>query len=168
MRCFNRRKYQKKTSQMSINFGEIVKKLIPVFGEKPGRGLPKPSPPSCTAPGFGDSHTWKNTKLSRQAPNPAAQMRRRSEITHQWSNISRCFFHTKMCIPFLLLIAVANCAHLLSMCLAGENGALYSEGRANKRAPNLVVIPQLTALHPTGNISAEDSVHKSATTAHVE
>jgi len=65
-----------------------------------------------------------------------------------------------MCIPFLLLIAVANCAHLLSMCLAGENGALYSEGRANKRAPNLVVIPQLTALHPTGNISAEDSVHK--------
>ncbi len=65
-----------------------------------------------------------------------------------------------MCIPFLLLIAVANCAHLLSTCLAGENGALYSEGRAYKRAPNLVASPQSTALHPTGNISAEDSVHK--------
>ncbi len=117
-------------------------------------------PPPCTAPGFGDSHTWKNTKLIRQAPNPAAQMIRQSEITQQWSNISRCFFHTKMCIPFLLLIAVANCAHLLSMCLAGENGTLYSEGRAYKRAPNLVAIPQSTALHPTGNISAEDSVHK--------
>jgi hypothetical protein len=66
----------------------------------------------------------------------------------------------KMCIPFLLLIAVANCAHLLSACLAGENGALYSEGRVYKRAPNLVTSPQSTALHPTGNISAEDNVHK--------
>jgi len=65
-----------------------------------------------------------------------------------------------MCIPFLLLIALTNCAHLLSTCLAGENGALYSEGRAYKRAPKLVASPQLTALHSTGNISAEDSVHK--------
>ncbi len=37
---------------------------------------------------------------------------------------------------------------------------LYSEGRAHKWAPKLVASPQLTALHPTGNISAEDSVHK--------
>ncbi len=66
----------------------------------------------------------------------------------------------KMCIPFLLLIAEANCAHLLSTCLKGENGALYSESRAYKRAPNLVTSPQSTALHPTGNISAEDSVHR--------
>jgi hypothetical protein len=83
-----------------------------------------------------------------------------SEITQQRSNISRCFFHTKVCIPFLLLIAIANCAHLLSMCLAVENGTLYGEGRAFKRAPKLVASPQSTALHPTGNISAEDSVHK--------
>jgi hypothetical protein len=26
-----------------------------------------------------------------------------------------------MCIPFLLLIALANCAYLLYTCLAGEN-----------------------------------------------
>ncbi len=65
-----------------------------------------------------------------------------------------------MYIPFLLLIALANCAHFLSTCLAGENGVLYSEDRANKRAPKLVASPQSTALHPTGNISAEDSVHK--------
>jgi hypothetical protein len=65
-----------------------------------------------------------------------------------------------MCIPFLLLFALANCAHLLSTCLAGENGALYSEGRAYKRALKLVANPQSTALHPTGNISAEDSVYK--------
>jgi hypothetical protein len=38
----------KKTGQMSNNFGEIVKKLIPVFGEKPARGLPKPPPPHGT------------------------------------------------------------------------------------------------------------------------
>jgi hypothetical protein len=125
---------------MSSNFGEIVKKLVPVFGEKPARGQPKP-PPIRTAPGFGDSHTWRK----RQIESPSAKSGRQnetlewgrgggefpgSEITQQQSNISRCFFHTKMCIPFLLLIAVANCAYLLSTCLAGENGALYSEGIA--------------------------------------
>jgi hypothetical protein len=65
-----------------------------------------------------------------------------------------------MCIPFLFLIALANCAHLLSTCLASENGVLYSEGRAYKTVPELVASPQSTALHFTGNISAEDSVHK--------
>jgi hypothetical protein len=65
-----------------------------------------------------------------------------------------------MCIPFLLLIALANRAHLLSTCLAGENGTLYSEGRAYKKALKLVPSPQSTALHPIGNISAEDSVCK--------
>ncbi len=65
-----------------------------------------------------------------------------------------------MCIPFLLLIALANCTHLLSTCLAGENGVLYSEGRAYKRAPKLVASPHSTALHSKGNISAEDSVYK--------
>ncbi len=39
-------------------------------------------------------------------------------MTQQRSNISRCFFHTKMCMPFLLLIALANCVHLLFTCLA--------------------------------------------------
>jgi hypothetical protein len=65
-----------------------------------------------------------------------------------------------MCIPFLLLFALANCAHLLSTCLAGENSALYSEGRAYKGALELVASPQSTALHSTGNISAEDSAYK--------
>ena len=65
-----------------------------------------------------------------------------------------------MCIPFLLLIALANCFHLLSTCLASKNDVLYSEGRAYKRAPELVASPQSTALHSTGNTSAEDSVYK--------
>jgi hypothetical protein len=33
-----------KTGQMSSKYGEIIKKLISVFGEKPARGLPKPAP----------------------------------------------------------------------------------------------------------------------------
>ncbi len=68
----------------------------------------------------------------------------------------------KMCIPFLLLIALANCAHLLlrALCLASKNGVLYSEGRAYKRAPELVASPQSTALHSAGNTFAEYSVHK--------
>jgi hypothetical protein len=33
---------------MSSKFGEIIKKLISLFGEKPARGLPKPPPtPLC-------------------------------------------------------------------------------------------------------------------------
>jgi hypothetical protein len=55
-------------------------------------------------------------------------------VTQQRSNILRCFFHTRVCIPFLLLTAVANCAHLLSTCLAGENGTLYSEAEPIKGA----------------------------------
>ena len=80
------------------------------------------------------------------------------------------FFYTKMCIPFLLLIALTNCAHLLSACLASKNSVLYCEGRVYKRAPELVVSPQSTALHSTGNTSVKNSVTRtrSATTAHVE
>jgi hypothetical protein len=65
-----------------------------------------------------------------------------------------------MCIPFLLLIALTNCAHLLTTCLASKNGILYSKGRAYKRAPEIVASPQWTALHSTGNTFAEDSVNK--------
>jgi hypothetical protein len=34
----------KKMGQMSSKYGEIIKKLISVFGEKLARGLPKPPP----------------------------------------------------------------------------------------------------------------------------
>ncbi len=80
------------------------------------------------------------------------------------------FFHRKMCIPFLLLIALANCAHLLSASLASENRVLYSEGRVYKWTPELAASPHSTALHPKGNISVKNSVTrtKSATATHVE
>ncbi len=104
----------------------------------------------------------ENVKLSRQAPNAATQMRRRSrgKISRFLNNSTteqyfKCFFHMKMCIPFLLLTALANCTRL-----AGENGASYSEGRAYKRALKQVASPQSTALHHTGNIAAEDCVYK--------
>ena len=76
-----------------------------------------------------------------------------------------------MCIPFLLLIALTNCAHLLSAWLASKNYIAYSEGRVYKRTPEQVASPQLTALHSTGNTYVKNSVTrtKSATaTTHVE
>jgi hypothetical protein len=72
-----------------------------------------------------------------------------------------------MCIPFLLLIALTNSAHLLSAWLASKNSVVvYSEGRVYKRTPELVASPQSTALHSTGNTSVKNSVRrtKSATT----
>jgi hypothetical protein len=80
------------------------------------------------------------------------------------------FLHTKMCIPFLLLIALTNCAHLLSAWLASKNRVIYSEGRVYKRTPELVASPQSTALHSTGNTSVKNSVTrtKSPTATHVE
>jgi hypothetical protein len=75
-----------------------------------------------------------------------------------------------MGIPFLLLIALTNCAHLLSASLASENRVLYSEGRVYKTTPELAASSQSTALHSTGNTSVKNSVTrtKSATTTHVE
>ncbi len=64
------------------------------------------------------------------------------------------FLHRKMCIPFLLLIALTNCAHLLSAWLASKNRIIYSEGRVYKRTPELVASPQSTALHSTSNTTA--------------
>jgi hypothetical protein len=80
-------------------------------------------------------------------------------------------FYTKIDIPFLLLIALTNCAHLLLASLASKNRFLYSEGRVYKRTPELAASPQSTALHSTGNTSVKNSVSrtkKSATATHVE
>jgi hypothetical protein len=50
---------------MSSNFGEIVKKLIPVFGEKPAK-LPRPPPPP-TVPESGDFHTWRKCPIESRS-----------------------------------------------------------------------------------------------------
>jgi hypothetical protein len=117
---------------------------------------------------------WRHSNAKSGCPNETPEWGgggggecRVFQITQQRSKISRCFFHTKVCSPFLLRIGLTNCPHLLFACLASKNGVLYSEGRAYKRAPELGISPQSTALHSTGNTSVKNSVHKN-TTAHVE
>ncbi len=61
-----------------------------------------------------------------------------------------------MCIPCLLLTAVSKFAY---RAVTRENMANIVN-RAYKWAPNLVARSQSTTLHSTGNISADDSVHK--------
>jgi hypothetical protein len=80
------------------------------------------------------------------------------------------FLHTKIGNPFLLLIALTYCAHLLLPSLASKNRVLFSEGRVYKRTPEIAASPQSTALHSTGNTSVENSVTrtKSTTATHVE
>jgi hypothetical protein len=60
---------RKKMGQMSSKYGEIIKKLISVFGEKPARGLPKPPP---TPP----LYTWRKCDFRTRTRNPAAELRR--------------------------------------------------------------------------------------------
>jgi hypothetical protein len=59
---------------MSSNLGEIITKLISVFGEKPVRGLPK-LPPTTLRLDLVTFTRGENAKLTR-APNPPAVLRR--------------------------------------------------------------------------------------------
>jgi hypothetical protein len=156
--------------QMSSNFGEIIKKLIPVFGEQLARGLPKP-PPSSRHLNPATFTRGENAKLSRGVPKSTRQIemlrkRKGGKILCFLNNlITKRYFD-----PLLLHKDVYSFSSpyfvdkLCSspFCVPGgiKNGVLYSEGRAYKRAPELVASPQSTALHSTGNISAEDSVYK--------
>ncbi len=139
-----------------------------MFGGKPARGLPKPPLPPPTARRLelatltrGETPNWV-AKTGRQNETPegggGGGNSATFQITQQWSNISRGFFHTEVCVYFPLLIAVSYCTHLLSACCAEENGVLYSESEPIKG--QLFASPQSTTLHSTGNISAEDSVYK--------
>jgi len=135
------------------------------------------TPPPCVAPRFGDSPTWGNAKLSRQN----AKMGRQNEapewgvgnsatfqITQQWNNISRCLFHTKMCIPYPLLIAVSKFAHLLSTCCKEKSGTYYSETEPiNRRqiwSPGLIRLHSI--LQATSLWRTVYTRTKSATTTH--
>jgi hypothetical protein len=65
----------KKTGQMSSNFGEIIKKLVSVFGEKPARALPKPP---LTTPRLDSAEftRGKSAVLKREARNPSTVLKR--------------------------------------------------------------------------------------------
>jgi hypothetical protein len=76
-----------------------------------------------------------------------------------------------MCVPFLLLIALANCAHLLSTCLASKNDCaakaiiFYCPSmnshppRSQNTAKERALIPEKdsTRKRPTSHISLEKS-----------
>ncbi len=60
---------------MSSKFGEIIKTLISVFGEKPARGLPKP-PPTPPRPDSTAFTRGENAILGRGTRIPPAGLRR--------------------------------------------------------------------------------------------
>jgi hypothetical protein len=63
---------------MSSNFGEIIQKLISVFGKKPARGLPiTQATPLRTAPESGDFYTWR--KRQTDSRSGSAESTRRIE-----------------------------------------------------------------------------------------
>ncbi len=64
---------------MSSNFREIIKKLIPVFGEARQRATQATPHPPARRLNLATFTRGENAKLSRQAPNPPARLRRRME-----------------------------------------------------------------------------------------
>ncbi len=65
---------------MSSNFREIIKKLIPVFGEKARQRATQATPhPPARCLNLVTFTRGENAELSRQAPNPAARLKRRIE-----------------------------------------------------------------------------------------
>ncbi len=81
------------------------------------------------------------------------------QITQQLSNISRCFFHTEVCVSFLSLL---QCQIVLISFLRAVRRKMvsYIVRRAYKRAPKLVASPQLTTLHSTGDISGGQCIQE--------
>jgi hypothetical protein len=76
---------------MSNNLGEIIKKLISVFGRKPARGLPKP-PTHHTASGFGGLYMWRKHQngLRNAESTRRIDMRRKGKggkIPHFFNNL---------------------------------------------------------------------------------
>jgi hypothetical protein len=156
------------------------------LGESPLEGNPSHTPPPLRRLELGTPTRGETPNWVAKTPKRAARMRRRSgeeggnsatfQIAQQWSNISRCFFHTEVCVSFPLLIAVSNCAHLLSACCKEESGILYSEAEPIKGPEPInrrrIWAPVLSRLHSILQAtSLRRTVYtrtKSAKTTHVE
>ncbi len=118
-----------------------------MFGEKLARGLPKPPPPPppCVASGFGAFTCGETPNWVAKTPKWDARMRR---ATGGGGNST-----TKQ--YFKMLISTWRCVFLilsLLQCQSLPISFLRAEMRENRAYIN--------TLHSTGNISAEDSVHK--------
>jgi hypothetical protein len=64
----------KKTGQMSSKYGEIIKKLISVFGESPSEGYQATRHP--TASRIRGVHTWRERNFRTRTWNPNMELRR--------------------------------------------------------------------------------------------
>ncbi len=126
--------------------------------------------PDLETPPRGETPNWV-----AKMPKWAARMRRSSgggqfrHFSNNFSNnISRCLFHTKMCIPYPLLIAVSKFAHLLSTCCKEKSGTYYSETEPiNRRqiwSPGLIRLHSI--LQATSLWRTMYTRTKSATTTH--
>ncbi len=119
------------------------------MGKSLPEGYPSHPPPHC-------GWIWRLLHLEKtpkwlvghqiHPPDWDAEKREGGEKLHFFNNIiTKQYFDTllshKDVYSFSLLIGLTNCAHLLSACLASENGVLYSEGRVYKRAPELIASP---------------------------
>ncbi len=65
------------TGQMSSKFGEIIKKLISVFGEKPPEGYPSHPPPHRVKILW--IYTWRECDIRTWTRNPPADLGRREK-----------------------------------------------------------------------------------------
>ncbi len=93
--------------------------------------------PHPTASRIRGVYTWRERDFRTRTRNPGAELRRGEKgggENNAKLNNSRtewyfgAIFYTKIDIPFLLLIALTNCAHLLLASLASKNLVLCTVG----------------------------------------
>ncbi len=123
----------------------------------------KPPPPP-TAPGFGDSHTWRNTKLSRQnaktdRQNEAPECGKGGQFCHL-SNNSTMKQYFKMLLSHRGVCFFPSLYCSVKLCSSPSCVLWGGKCRAYKTAPKLVTSPQSTILHSTGNISAGQRIQE--------
>jgi hypothetical protein len=144
------------------------------LGKSPPDGYPSHPPPHASR--IRGVYKWKERNSRTRTRNPDADLGHgergeNNAIINNSStdNISTPYFKQRS-ITLLLLIALTKCAYLLLASLASKNRVLYSEGRANKRKPELAASPQSTTLHSTGNTYVKNGVSrtKPATATQVE
>jgi hypothetical protein len=114
------------------------KNLISVFGEKPARGLPKPPPPPHLVEKLWSLH------VERAIPGRGHGIRTRIWDTEKGeennaklnnSSTEQHFDARKIAITFLLLIALTNCAYLLSASLEAKTASYIVRAEPIKGSP---------------------------------
>jgi hypothetical protein len=120
--------------------GEIIKKLISVFGKARQRATQ--ATPLLTAPESSGFYTSRKRQIEPRSAESTRQIETRrkgkgGKILFFFNNLKRNniltrYFYTKMCIPFFLFVALTNCAYLLSACLASKNASYIVKAESIK------------------------------------